>query len=77
MTIYLRSSLGHVQMLTRPLTPMGVSSFRSLIGVSDRYIASLGGYPYINFAVIHQKAFIRKRVLKVMRAAMGKEIINV
>lgn len=64
-------------MLTRPLTPMGISSFRTLVGVSDRYVASVGGYPYVNVAVLYQKTFVRKRVLKVMGAALGQEIANV
>lgn len=64
-------------MLTQPLFPMGISSFRSLIGISDRYLASVGGYPYVNVAVLFQKSFIRNRALPVIGAAINEEFKKV
>ena len=64
-------------MLTSPLSPMGISSFRKIVGVSDRYLASIGGYPYINFAVPFQKSFVRNRALKVIGSAIDTEFKNV
>ena len=56
---------------------MGISSIRNIIGISDRYLASIGGYPYVNFAVPFQKSFVRNRALKVIGAAMDTEFKNV
>ena len=64
-------------MLTRPITPMALSVFRSFFGVSDAYIPWIAGYPYINVAILAQKKFIRKRLFFVLSHVLDKEFFTV
>ena len=38
-------------MLTDPMSPMGASVFRFLVGCSEKYVTQVNGYLYINLAV--------------------------
>ena len=45
--------------------------------MSDRYITSIGGYPYLNLAVPFQKPFVRNRALQAIGTAIDIEFKNV
>lgn len=47
-------------MLTDPMSPMGASVFRFLVGCSEKYVTQVNGYLYVNIAVLLMLAPIRR-----------------
>lgn len=67
-------SFNSIQMVSTPITPAGVTTLQTLIGVGDKYITSVSGYLYVNFGGLLTISFIRKKFLNTLVDLVDKEI---